>query len=61
VIEVDALDLRLASDDRRRFGWNHANTSLCLGESDFGIDVALDQGVVGKQFTHPGGAEGITE
>ena len=51
----------LASDDRCRLGWNHANTSLCLGERDFGIDVALDQGVVRKQFTHSGCAEGITE
>ena len=43
VIEVDALDLRLACDDLGRLGRNHADTRLGLGERDFGIDVALDQ------------------
>ncbi|MCY1308113.1 hypothetical protein D9M70_580980 [compost metagenome] len=61
MVEVDALQARLAGDGLGRFRGDDADPGLGSGESDLDVDIALDQGYIGENPAHPGGAEGIAE
>src|SRR6218665_844282 len=61
VIEIDAPDARFARDGLGRVGGDHTCLGLGPRQRDFGVDVALDQRVVGEQRAHLRRAEGVTE
>lgn len=61
VIEIDALNGRLARDHVGGFGGNHAGSRFSLGQRDFDVDIALDQRMIGKQRAHLRGSEGVAK
>jgi DNA-binding GntR family transcriptional regulator len=61
VIEVDAVELRLACDRVGGLDRDHAAARLGAGERDLDLDVALDQRAVGQDLAHAFGAESVAE
>lgn len=60
-VEIQAIDVGSRPDVVGSFGRD--DPAACLGtrQRHLNLDVARDEGVVGKDVTHARGAEGVTE